>query len=128
MIRFLHYLALIGALCASNLPLGLLQVGVWINMFDQFYQETQSVAVSTEWTFDGKHMCLGCELVDDLTLDDLESLAQGFSHSKDLKGTKAEMAGFLIQKMHPVGYVREEVYSIDSGFPWIEVPPPRELS
>ena len=128
MIRFLHYLALLGALCASNLPLGLLQVGVWINMFDQFYQETQSVAVSTEWTFDGEHKCLGCELVDDLTWDDEESLAQGFSHSKDLKGTKAEMAGLLIQKMHPVGYVREEVYSIDSGFPWIEVPPPRELS
>ena len=128
MIRFLHYLALVGALCASNLPLGLLQVGVWINMFDQFYQETQSVAVSTEWTFDGEHKCLGCELVDDLTLDDEESLAQGFSHSKDLKGTTAEMAGFLIQKMHPAGYVREEVYSIDSGFPWIEVPPPRELS
>ena len=127
MIRFLHYLALFGALCASNLPLGLLQVGVWINMFDQFYQETHSVTVSTEWTFDGEHRCLGCELVDDLTLDDEENLAQGFSHSKDLKGTKAEMAGFLIQKMHPVGYVREEVYSIDSGFPWIEVPPPREL-
>ena len=97
-------------------------------MFDQFYQETHSVTVSTEWTFDGEHRCLGCELVNDLTLDDEENLAQGFSHSKDLKGTKAEMAGFLIQKMHPVGYVREEVYSIDSGFPWIEVPPPRELS
>ncbi|MED5280487.1 MAG: hypothetical protein VYA10_03310, partial [Verrucomicrobiota bacterium] len=95
---------------------------------DQFYQETQSVAVSTEWTFDGEHKCLGCELVDDLTLDDDESVSQGISHSKDLKGTKAEMAGFLIQKMHPVGYVREEVSSIGSGFPWIEVPPPRELS
>jgi len=128
MIRILHYLTLIAALGASNLPLGFLQVGVWINMFDQFYQETQSVAVSTEWTFDGEHKCLGCELVDDLTWDDEESLAQGFSHSKDLKGTKAEMAGFLIQKMHPVGYAQEEVYSIDSGFPWIEVPPPRELS
>ena len=128
MIRILHYLALIAALGASNLPLGFLQVGVWINMFDQFYQETQSVAVSTEWTFDGEHKCLGCELVDDFTWDDEESLAQGFSHSKDLKGTKAEMAGFLIQKMHPVGYALEKVYSIDSGFPWIEVPPPRELS
>tara|TARA_Y100001978_G_C23650415_1_gene413103 strand:+ start:239 stop:625 length:387 start_codon:yes stop_codon:yes gene_type:complete len=128
MFRFFHYLALIGALCASNLPLGLLQVGVWIKMFDQFYQETQSVAVSTEWTFDGKHKCLGCELVDDLTLGDDESVSQGISHSKDLKVTKAEMAGFLIQKMHPVGYVREEVYLIGSGFPWIEVPPPRELS
>ena len=128
MFRLFHYLALIGALCASNLPLGLLQVGVWIKMFDQFYQETQSVAVSTEWTFDGEHKCLGCELVEDLTLGDDESVSQGISHSKDLKVTKAEMAGFLIQKMHPVGYVREEVYSIDSGFPWIEVPPPRELS
>ena len=128
MIRILHYLTLIAALGASNLPLGFLQVGVWINMFDQFYQETQSVAVSTEWTFDGEHKCLGCELVDDLTWDDEESLAQGFSHSKDLKGTKAEMAGFLIQKMHPVGFALEKVYSIDSGFPWIEVPPPRELS
>ena len=93
-----------------------------------FTKKPNQFVVSTEWTFDGEHKCLGCELVDDLTLDDEESLAQGFSHSKDLKGTKAEMAGFLIQKMHPVGYVREEVYSIDSGFPWIEVPPPRELS
>ena len=70
----------------------------------------------------------GYELVEDLTLDDDESVAQGISHSKDLKVTKAEMAGFLIQKMHPVGYVREEVYSDRFGLSWIEVPPPRELS
>ena len=37
-------LSLIAAFSASGLPLGLLQVGVWANMFDEFYEETNSVA------------------------------------------------------------------------------------
>ena len=30
---------------------------IWANMFDEFYEETRSIALSAEWTFDGLHRC-----------------------------------------------------------------------
>ena len=66
MIRTLSLiLSLFAAFTASGLSLGLFQVGVWANMFDQFYEETNSVLVSAERVFDGHHRCEGCEFVTD---------------------------------------------------------------
>ena len=41
-------LSFFAAFTASGLSLGLFQVGVWANMFDQFYEETNSVLVSAD--------------------------------------------------------------------------------
>ena len=58
-------LCLCAALSASGIPLGLLQLGVWAKMFDQFYEETNSVLISAERVLDGNHRCQGCEFVSD---------------------------------------------------------------
>jgi hypothetical protein len=68
-------LSLIAAFSASGIPLGLFQVGVWVNMFDEFYEETDSVIVSAERVFDGQHRCLGCQFVTDQGTSSKETLS-----------------------------------------------------
>jgi len=68
-------LSLIAAFSASGIPLGILQVGVWANMFDQFYEETDSVIVSVERVFDGQHRCQGCKFVTDQGTSSKEALS-----------------------------------------------------
>ena len=68
-------LSLIAAFSASGIPLGVLQVGVWANMFSQFYEETDSVIVSAERVFDGRHRCQGCEFVTDQGTSSKEALS-----------------------------------------------------
>jgi hypothetical protein len=68
-------LSLIAAFSASGIPLGVLQVGVWANMFSQFYEETNSVMVSAERIFDGRHRCRGCEFVTDQATSSNEALS-----------------------------------------------------
>jgi len=77
-------LSLIAAFSASGLPLGLLQVGVWANMFDEFYEETNSVAVSAERVFDGQHRCEGCEFVTDQATPSDENLSNGSQSTKKI--------------------------------------------
>ncbi len=68
-------LSFFAAFTASGLFLGLFQVGVWANMFDQFYEETNSVLVSAERVFDGQHRCEGCEFVTDQGTSPKEALS-----------------------------------------------------
>lgn len=68
-------LSFFAAFTASGLSLGLFQVGVWANMFDQFYEETNSVLVSAERVFDGQHRCEGCEFVTDQGTSPKEALS-----------------------------------------------------
>ena len=76
MIRtFTLILSFFAAFTASGLSLGLFQVGVWANMFDQFYEETNSVLLSAERVFDGQHRCEGCEFVTDQGTSPKEALS-----------------------------------------------------
>ena len=72
--KFQLVIASIAMIASTSLPLGVLQIGVWANMFEQFYEETRSVFLSAEWTFDGDHRCSGCQLVSDLGAKTKESL------------------------------------------------------
>ena len=72
--KFQLVIASIAMIASTSLPLGVLQIGVWTNMFEQFYEETRSVFLSAEWTFDGDHRCSGCQLVSDLGAKTKESL------------------------------------------------------
>ena len=77
-------LGLIAAFSASGIPLGLLQVGVWANMFDQFYKETNSVLVSAERVFDGQNRCLGCEFVTDQGTKSKEAFSSSMLSSEKI--------------------------------------------
>ena len=89
-------LSFFAAFTASGLSLGLFQVGVWANMFDQFYEETNSVLVSAERVFDGQHRCEGCEFVTDQGTspkEALSSVGQSSEKSPD-KGTSTPVFFF----------------------------------
>jgi len=77
MSRSVLILSLIAAFSVSGIPLGVLQVCVWANMFDQFYEETNSVMVSVERVFDGQHRCQGCKFVTDQGTSPKETLSLG---------------------------------------------------
>lgn len=69
-------IALLAMFATTSIPLGVLQVGVWASMFENFYQETQSIFLSAERTFDGDHRCSGCELVSELSSATKEAICQ----------------------------------------------------
>ena len=98
MIRtFTLILSFFAAFTASGLSLGLFQVGVWANMFDQFYEETNSVLVSAERVFDGQHRCEGCEFVTDQGTSPKEALSSvgQFSEKNPLdNGTSTPVSFF----------------------------------
>ena len=90
-------LSFFAAFTASGLSLGLFQVGVWANMFDQFYEETNSVLVSAERVFDGQHRCEGCEFVTDQGTSPKEALSSvgQFSEKNPLdNGTSTPVSFF----------------------------------
>ena len=66
--------ALLTMIATTSIPIGILQLGVWASMFDEFYDQTQSVSLSAEWTLDGNNRRYGCELVTDLGSETQESL------------------------------------------------------
>ncbi|SVE31996.1 uncharacterized protein METZ01_LOCUS484850, partial [marine metagenome] len=61
--KLILVLSLVAAISTSGIPIALVQVGAWVNMFDEFYEETESVLTSAKWTLDGNHRCPGCEFV-----------------------------------------------------------------
>ena len=69
-------IALLAMFATTSIPLGVLQVGVWASMFENFYQETQSIFLSAERTFDGDYRCSGCELVSELGSATKEAIYQ----------------------------------------------------
>ena len=73
--RLLSKIALLVIFSTTSIPLGLLQLGIWANMFEKFYNETQSFTLSAEWTLDGLNRCSGCELVDKLGSDSNEAIS-----------------------------------------------------
>ena len=90
-------LSFFAAFTASGLSLGLFQVGVWANMFDQFYEETNSVLVSAERVFDGQHRCEGCEFVTDQGTSPKEALSSVGQSSEKIpldNGTRTPVSFF----------------------------------
>ena len=77
--RILQFLSFLSALTISGMPLAFVQVGAWLNMIDEFYQETQSISLSVEWTFNGDRPCSVCQFVSEQT----DSGKKGLSSHRD---------------------------------------------
>jgi len=125
MTRTLHLLGLLVAITTSQLPVALLQIGVWASMFEDFYEETQSVIASTQWTFDGDHRCQGCELVSDITSGGQKDLLLQESLTKEVKLSCVQVENLVFS---PSSFSKR----IISGSQWngifydgVELPPPR---
>ena len=125
MTRTLHLLGLLVAITTSQLPVALLQIGVWASMFEDFYEETQSVIASTQRTFDGDHRCQGCELVSDITSGGQKDLLLQESLTKEVKLSCVQVENLVFS---PSSFSKR----IISGSQWngifydgVELPPPR---
>ena len=123
--KILQFLSFLSALTISGMPLAFVQVGAWLSMIDEFYQETQSIRLSVEWTFDGDRPCGVCKFVSEQTnlgkngLSDMEI----FSHELKLLSEQSEIITDHGLKM--VGALCLPMWHISSAFDPAELPPPR---
>ena len=125
--KLILILSLVAAISTSGIPIALVQVGAWVNMFDQFYEETESVLTSAKWTLDGNHRCKGCEFV-----SEQESEKEKTTPTSEVSTVKLELALEMpiISISHPRGMPACPAESLRfySAFSQIELPPPRIAS
>ncbi len=92
--KSIFILSLIAAFSASGLPLGVLQIGAWANMFEQFYEETNSVLLSAERVFDGQNRCLGCEFVTNQGTKSKEAFSSNMLSSEKINLDQGKVSSF----------------------------------
>ena len=118
-------IALLVIFSTTSIPLALLQVGIWANMFDEFYEETRSITLSAEWTFDGLHRCSGCELVDELGSGSNESISMLRTFSFETKLVHEPVLLVVIPKNQLIGKNYFPTNQVVSRIDKVETPPPR---
>ena len=123
--RLLSKIALLVIFSTTSIPLGLLQVGIWANMFDEFYEETQSITLSAEWTFDGLHRCSGCELVDGLGSDSREAISQLNTFSFETKLVHEPSLKIIVPRTQFIGKNYFPLQEVVSRIDFVETPPRR---
>ena len=123
--RILYFLSFLSALTISGMPLAFVQVGAWLNMIDEFYQETQSISLSVEWTFNGDRPCSVCQFVSEQTDSAKKGLAatEIFSHKLKLTSEISEIITDHGLKM--VGELYSPTGYVSSTYVPAELPPPR---
>ena len=125
--KLILVLSLVAAISTSGIPIALVQVGAWVNMFDEFYEKTESVLTSAKWTLDGNHRCQGCEFV-----SGQGSEKGGITPPPEASKVKFELA--LEMPTISISHPREmpvcpaESLGFHSAFIQIELPPPRIAS
>ena len=121
----LSRIALLVIFSTTSIPLGLLQVGIWANMFDEFYEETQSIALSAEWTLDGLHRCSGCELIEDLGSGEKEAISQLNNFSFETKLLVDSDTKVVVPKSQFLGKIYFPLEHVVARIDLVETPPPR---
>ena len=123
--RVLSKIALLVIFSTTSIPLGLLQLGIWANMFEKFYNETQSFTLSAEWTLDGLKRCSGCELVDKLGSDSNEAISHLNTFSFETKLVYDPGFKIVVPKTQFIGENYFPLEPIVSRIDFVETPPPR---
>ncbi|MDC1004021.1 hypothetical protein OAQ34_00185 [Opitutales bacterium] len=123
--RILYFLSFLSALTISGMPLAIVQVGAWLNMIDEFYEETQSISLSVEWTFNGDLPCSVCQFVSEQTDSGKKGLTatELFSHKLKLASEISEIITDHGLKM--VGELYPPIGYVSSTYDPAELPPPR---
>ena len=112
-------------IATTSLPIGILQLGVWASMFDEFYDQTQSVSLSAEWTLDGNNRCSGCELVTDLGSGTQESPRNYHSLALDTKLINEPALPVIIEKPLFLGRLYFQHVKFPIAWTQVEIHPPR---
>ena len=109
----------------TSIPLGLLQIGIWANMFDEFYEETKSITLSAEWTLDGLHRCSGCELVNELGSDSKEAISKINTFSFETKLAHDPGNKIIVPRTQFIGKNCFPLEYVVSRIDFVETPPPQ---
>ena len=117
--------ALLAMVANSGILLGVLQLGVWANMFNEYYGQTQSVSLSSKWTLDSNNRCLGCELVSELDSVTRETLRDNLSFAFDTKLLNETVSPITIQRPIFLGrlYFQKNEFSV--LLTDLDTPPPK---
>ena len=118
-------LTLTAALATSGIPLAVIQMGAWINMFDEFYEETESLSVSFEWTMNGERSCSVCDFVSNQDNSDSKYLntIEIFSHKLKLASPASEK--ITLARPRVVGFLNTAELTGKKAYISMELPPPR---
>ena len=117
--------ALVAAFSLARLPLGMVQVGAWVNMFNEFVEQTGSVGISVDWTFDGDHRCLGCEYVGEQTGEDEEQSTSNETVFIKILLSPLDMDATIVESAQVIGRIVHEPNYLPVGFFETDLPPPR---
>ena len=123
--RLLSIIALLVIFSTTSIPLGLLQIGIWANMFDEFYEETKSITLSAEWTLDGLHRCSGCELVNELGSDSKEAISKLNTSSFETKLVHDPGIKIIVPRTQFIGKNYFPLEYVISRIDFVETPPPQ---
>ena len=123
--RLLSIIALLVIFSTTSIPLGLLQIGIWANMFDEFYEETKSITLSAEWTLDGLHRCSGCELVNELGSDTKEAISKINTFSFETKLAHDPGNKIIVPRTQFIGKNCLPLEYVVSRIDFVETPPPQ---
>ena len=123
--RLLSIIALLVIFSTTSIPLGLLQIGIWANMFDEFYEETKSITLSAEWTLDGLHRCSGCELVNELGSDTKEAISKINTFSFETKLVHDPGNKIIVPRTQFIGKNYFPLEYVVSRIDFVETPPPQ---
>ena len=109
----------------SGILLGVLQLGVWANMFNEYYGQTQSVSLSSKSALDSNNRCLGCELVSELDSGTRETLRDNLSFAFDTKLLNESVSPITIQRPIFLGrlYFQKNEFSV--LLTDLDTPPPK---
>ena len=120
-------LTIIAALATSGIPLAIVQMGAWVNMFDEFYEETKSVSVSVEWTLNGERSCSVCQFVSKQndSSDKSFKTIEIFSHKLKLSPPVSEKITLALSKV--VGILNPAEVKGNKAYISMELPPPRSI-
>ena len=123
--RLLSRIALLVIFSTTSIQIGLLKIGIWANMFDEFYEETHSVALSAEWTFDGSRRCAGCQLVEDLGSAKNEALGHLNSFSVESPLLLDLANNIVVPKTRLMGKGTNSEKFFVSKIDSVDIPPPK---
>ena len=125
--KIVTWTALVSALAASQLPLGIIQFAAWASMFSGFVDQTGSVETSWEWTFDGQHTCTACEFVNDRVAetDEAEQSAVPSLITGKLLLSSFELDALVVEDSAVIGEICNDLPLLLGGSLEPTTPPPR---
>ncbi|MBL64374.1 MAG: hypothetical protein CMI30_13325 [Opitutae bacterium] len=125
--KIITWMALVSALTASQLPLGIIQIAAWTSMFSDFVDQTGSVETSWALTFDGQHTCTACDFVSERVAETEEkehSAVVSLSTGKLLLAS-FELDAFVVEDSTVIGETCHDLPLLVGGCLEPVTPPPR---